>query len=255
MAKSSGLGDNLYIAGYDISGDTGSVDTISGGPAVLDVTGINKSAHERLGGLRTGAIDFTTFFDSASVAQGGYVGEHGVLSLLPRTDVVVSYFRGTAIGNPSACMVGKQINYDPTRATDGALTVKTQCMSNAFGLEWALQLTAGIRTDTAATNGTSLDTTASLSFGFQAYLQVFSFTGTDATVKLQDSADNSTFADLASGAFTQITTTTPQAQRIAVGGTATVRRYIRAVTITTGGFNPMSFAVAVVKNQFQTVVF
>ena len=49
--------------------------------------------------------------------------------------------------------------------------------------------------------------------------------------------------------FTQITTTTPQAQRIAVGGTATVRRYVRASTVTSGGFTSCTFAVAVVKNQ------
>lgn len=257
MTKQNGLGDNLYIGGYDISGDVGSVDTISGGPAVLDVTGINKSAFERLGGLRSGEIDFTAFFDSASVAVGGYVGAHGILSTLPRTDTLVSYIRGAAIGNPSACMVAKQIGYDPTRAADGGLTFKVQSQANGYGLEWGQQLTPGIRTDTAATNGTSLDlTTVSTAFGWQAYLQVLSFTGTDVTVKLQDSADNSTFADLTTGAFAQITSTTPGWQRIAAAtSTATVRRYVRASTITTGGFNPCSFAVVFVRNLFVVEAF
>ena len=34
------------------------------------------------------------------------------------------------------------------------------------------------------------------SFGVQAYLQVFSFTGTDVTITIQDSADNSSFANI-----------------------------------------------------------
>lgn len=253
MAKQSGLGDNLYLAGYDLSGDVGSVDTISGGPATLDVTTINQSAHSRLGGLRSGEIDFTAFFDSASVAVGGYVGEHGILSTLPRTDVIVSYFRGTALGNPAACMVGKQVNYDPTRAADGGLTLKTQCMANGFGLEWGVQGTAGIRTDTTATNGTGVDlgtVVAAAGFGLQAYLQVFGVTGTSCTVKLQGSSDNGgsdAFADIVGGGFVAATPGgSPQAQRIATASNLTIERYIRVVT--TGTFNPASFAVVIVPN-------
>jgi len=58
-----------------------------------------------------------------------------------------------------------------------------------------------------------------------------------------------TFADLAGGAFAQITSGTPQAQRIAVGGTAAVRRYLRAATVTTGGVTSATFAAAVIRNR------
>ncbi len=58
---------------------------------------------------------------------------------------------------------------------------------------------------------------------------------------------------MASGAFTQITTTTPQTQRIAVGGTAAVRRYLRVATVTTGGFSSLVFSVVFVRNQTATV--
>lgn len=87
-------------------------------------------------------------------------------------------------------------------------------------------------------------------FGFQAFLHVASFTGSSAVVKLQDSADNTTFTDIASGAFTAVTSTTPQAQRIAVGGTAAVRRYVRAST--TGTFSSVSFWVQLSQNQVVT---
>lgn len=82
--------------------------------------------------------------------------------------------------------------------------------------------------------------------GFQAFLHVASFTGTSAVVKLQDSADNTTFTDVASAAFTAVTSTTPQAQRIAVGGTAAVRRYVRVST--TGTFSNVSFWVQLSQN-------
>lgn len=61
--KVSGLGDNFYLGGYDLSGDLASVDTISGARDVNDVTAINQLANQRLYGLKGGSWSFTTFFD------------------------------------------------------------------------------------------------------------------------------------------------------------------------------------------------
>ncbi|ACU71751.1 hypothetical protein Caci_2842 [Catenulispora acidiphila DSM 44928] len=245
MSKRSGLGQQLFVGGYDLSGDIGSLSKISGSVAVLDVTGINKFAFERIGGLRDGAMDFMAFFNTATGQA------HPVLSALPRGDVGVMMLISTTLGDPAACLVAKQLNYDGTRATSGAFTFNVGTQANGFGIEWGKTLTAGKRTDTAATNGTSVDggaTNAPSAFGLQAYLQVMAFTGTDVTVKIQDSADNATFADLSGAAFTQITSTTPQTQRIAISNSANVRRYLRASTVTTGGFTSLAFAVAYVRN-------
>jgi hypothetical protein len=161
--------------------------------------------------------------------------------------VILTYCRGTTLGDPAASLVAKQVNYDPTRADDGMLTFGVSAQSNGYGIEWGRQLTAGLRTDTAATLGTGIDTTASASFGGQAYLHVTAFTGTDVTIKIQDSADNVTFADVAGFAFTQITAA-PASERIAFGNTATLRRYLRATTVTTGGVTSLTFSVNVIKN-------
>jgi hypothetical protein len=243
MAKQSGLGDNLYVGGYDLSGDIGSLSTIGGGPAAIEVTGINKSAKERLGGLRDGTLEYMAFFNKAA----GHA--HPVLSALPRTDVLTTYCRGTTLGKAAACMIGKQMDYAPSRSDKGELTIKVTASANGYGLEWGQQLTAGLRTDVAAANGASLDGGAATSFGFQAYLQCTAFTGTDVTVRLEDSADNVSFAAVASGAFTQITGGAPLTQRIAVGGAATLRRYVRASTITTGGVTSVTFSVVVIRNK------
>lgn len=241
MAKQSGLGDNIYIGGYDLSGDVGAIQTIRGSRAALDVTGIDKSAYERILGQADGEMSFNAFFNDA-VLQ-----EHVALAGLLTTDRVVNYFRGTTLGNPAAGIIGKQINYDPSRNQDGSLISTVQVLSNGYALEWGRSLTAGKRTDTAATNGASIDTTASASFGAAAYLQVFAFTGTDVTVKIQDSADDASWADVSGMAFTQITSA-PGAQRIETASlTATIRRYLRAVTVTTGGVTSVQFAVGIVK--------
>ena len=247
MAKQSGLGDNFYLHGYDISGDIGSI-SVSGGPAALEVTGIDKSAYERIGGLRTGGMNWSAFFNPTDDRA------HDRLENLPTTDVIATYFRGTTLGNPAACQVSKQINYDGNRGDDGAFTFQVDAQSNGFGVEWGRSLTAGVRTDTAATNGSSIDTAASASFGAQAYLQAFGMSGTDVTVKIQDSADNSSFADVSGLAFTQLTAGR-SAERIATANNATIRRYLRAVTVTTGGFSSLAFAVVIVKNEIAGQVF
>jgi len=239
VPKQSGLGDALYLDFYDLSGDVGAIDTISGGPVALGVTAINKSAQERLGGLRDGGMEFTSFFNDATDQ------EHLALRGLPTTDRVVSYFRGTALGGQAASVVAKQINYDGTRGEDGSLTFKVQALANVFGLEWGRSLTAGKRTDSTATNGASVDhTDVSTAFGWQAFLHVFAFTGTSVTVTLQDSADDAAFANLTGGAFTAATGQT--SQRLEGGRTATVRRYLRAIT--TGTFSNAVFSVVFVRN-------
>lgn len=249
--KSSGLGDNLYIAGFNASGDIQQLGRVGGGPALLNYTGIDKGGYERLGGERDGAIEYTAFFNHVAVTGG----THEKLAALPRTDQIVTYCRGTTLGDAAASLVSKQINYDPQRGDDGMLTFGVSAQANSFGIEWGQQLTPGLRTDSAATNGTGIDTLASSSFGGQAYLQVSAFTGTDVTVKVQDSADNVTFADVAGFNFTQITAGAPLAERIALGNTATLRRYLRASTVTTGGFTNLVFAVNVIKNEIAGVTF
>lgn len=249
MGKAGGLNQRLYVAGYDISGDIIEVNNCAQPVSPLDTTGIDKSAMERIPGQRDGIIDVTAWFNPENVTS---VQEHAVYSTLPRTDVQVMYVLETpAIGAAVAMQVSQQINYDPKRAQNGEFTFGVSSQANAWGQEHGKLLTVGKRTDTAATNGSSLDqVTASTAFGWQAYLQVFAFAGTDVTVKIQDSADNSAWADLAGAAFTAITTTTPQTQRLGTvnGSTAAVRRYVRVATTTAAGFTNLVFAVGFVRN-------
>jgi hypothetical protein len=240
MPKTTGLGDRLYVDGSNLSGDIGSLQGITGGPAALDVTAIDKSAPERLGGLRTGAINFTAWFNP-SAGQ-----EHAVLKTLPYGNRVVTYGRGAVLGAPAASCVAKQIGYDPNRNADGSLTLPVTTTSDGFGLEWGLQFTAGVRTDTTATNGTSIDNGAATALGAQFYLHVIAITGTSVTVTMQDSADNVSFANITGGVFAAAAVA--GAQRIAVTGN--VRRYVRAIT--TGTFTNAQFVVNGVRNETVT---
>lgn len=233
-----------WVGGNNLSGDMMTITRISGGPAALDYTDITESAYERVGGERDGGIDWTSYFNPARA--------HPVLAALPRTDVIVSAAAGTAVGSPVANCVALQIGYDPTRNQDGSLTAAVTTNADGFGLEWGESLVAGSRTDTTATaSGTGLDGGASSSFGAQFYLQLEAFTGTSVTVKIQDSADNATFADLSGAAF--VAATAIGAQRIAIANNATVRRYVRVAT--TGTFTNAVFQVNMVRNAIAGQVF
>lgn len=246
MAKQSGLGDALYIAGYDLSGDINALGNVGGGPAALDFTGINKSAHERKGGIRDGRFQFTSFFNPAAAAA------HPRLSALPRGDVILSYFRGTTAGGESANLVAKQANYDGTRGDDGSFIFAVEALANGYGVEWGTSMTAGLRTDTEATDGDSVDFgSGSTAFGLQAYLHVFAFTGTSVTVKLQESSDDAAadaWADVTGGGFAAATGIT--SERIQTARDQTVERYLRVVT--TGTFTNAVIAVSVVRNDVAT---
>lgn len=247
--KQSGLGDNFYIGGYDLSGDVSALSQISGGPVPIDVTGIKQSANSRIGGLRTGGMQFTTFFQSNDGVGQAYA--HDALSVLPRVDTIGSYFRGTTLLNPCASMNSRQLNYDPTRDNSGNVTFAVELQSDGYGLEWGVMLTAGLRTDTTATTGTFVDDNgASSAFGAQAYWQLISFTGTSVTINVNHCATSG-------GSYTSLLTSGAQtaigAGRLASSNSATVNRYLEVTTV--GTFTSAVFAVHWTRNQFAGQVF
>lgn len=148
--KQGGLGARFLVGGYDISGDVNALDSIGGGPALLDGTDITQLAHSRIPALRDGQLGFTVFMDTADA--------HPVLSARPTTDELMTFLvPPLSVGSPACCLNAKQINYDPTRGADGSLLIKVEGHGNLYGLEWGTQLTPGLRTDTGATNGASFD--------------------------------------------------------------------------------------------------
>ena len=252
MGKETGLGAALYVSGIDLSGDTELVSRIAGGPNLLPSTGIDKSAMERFGGNRDGGIEFSSWFNKETDQS------HLTLSTLPTADRIVTYcHRAATIGDSAASVLAKQINYDPTRAADGSLTSGVQALANGYGLEWGKLLTPGKRTDSGATNGATFDYGATIGqtlFGAQAYLHVFAFTGTDATVVIEDSTSD--FAAVTLLTFTEVSALggANNGERIETASrTETVDRYVRVTTTTSGGFSDLVFAVEFVKNETETL--
>jgi len=227
MAKESGLGDSLFVAQYDLSGDIGQVTNVNCPRATFGVSSIQDLAEARILGRKDGSIGFTSYWN---VVAGQ---AHPVLSALPTTDRIVSYFHGSTVGGAAASMTAKQLDYAPQFGADGSLVVTNSMVANGYGLEWSGgatgdgMLTTGKQTfATGAVNGTSIDLgTTSTLFGAAAYLHVFSIASGTAQFTVQDSANNSTFVDIAGMAFTPVTTAT--SERVQGAVSATVRQYVR----------------------------
>lgn len=124
-------------------------------------------------------------------------------------------------------MVAKQLNYDLTRADDGRLTFAVRAESNAYGLEWGNQLTAGLRTDTGATNGTGV------AFGYSGedYVALSGASGTYASTP--DAAALDIVGDIDLRVRVAMTDWTPAAESTLIAkytATGNQRSYALAVT-------------------------
>lgn len=247
MTKTHGMGDQLFIGGYDVGADTNALGRIGGGNAPITMTDITQSGMARTGGERDGGMDVTSYFNPSAG------GAHEIYSGLPRTDTMMTYTIKQTIGNPSANMLAKQVGYDGNRAQSGEYLLTVNGLSNGYGLVWAFQATAGKRTDASATAAGSVSALDQLTvspgaFGGVMFYQLFSLGSGTPTIKLQDSTDNITYNDV-TGATTGALAAAPAFGMIVLGSIA-VNRYIKVVT--TGTFTNAVFHVSFYRHRTAT---
>jgi hypothetical protein len=233
MAKSNGLGMGLLIGSSDLSGDVGVINNISTPVGALDITGINKSAHERLQGLVDGIVGFNTYFNDATGAA--HLALRAPFGTASASRPLTIYF-GADVGDAAFMADTMSLNYDGSREADGMLTFDVELNTLTTLPTYGVMLTSASDTHTGATNGTTVDQGAQTTAGAEAILHVTSFTGSNFTATVQDSSNGSSWGTLK--AFTQVTDI--GTERVTVSGT--VERYVRVIS--TGTFNPVTFAVS-----------
>jgi hypothetical protein len=235
MAKVNGLGQALYVQGYDLSSDASALSGIGYTQELLDTTSIDLSAMERITGRLDATLSVNGWFDNAAgKGHAAYLAS----SKLPTGDRVVTYQMGTAIEGASYILNAKQATYDISNSSGSALATTATFSSNASitgfeGSAYAVMLDAGATTYTATGNGTTVDQAASSAAGSVGVLQFVSGSSVSSfVIKIQHSADGSTWSDLIT--FTTISSDTPTAEIKTSSGT--VNRYIR-LTATLSGTN------------------
>ena len=120
MAKGSGLGDCLSVdysggSARDISNDVTSA-TFDNGQELQVVTGIDKSAQERLILLGDGNVTINGVFNAASNKS------HDVFKVQSGTRTVTYCVGGNSSSNPKLEMEMLVGSYNLERGSDGALT-------------------------------------------------------------------------------------------------------------------------------------
>jgi len=124
----------------------------------------------------------------------------------------------------------------------------TEADSLLYDQPWGLLLLAkSAKTAANSATGAGIDNAASSALGGYMVYQVFSGDGT-ATVSIDDSADDSSYSALSGATSGEIDFSTPTAGLVALGKTATVRRYLRwQLSLNTA--SSVTFALAFVRGR------
>ena len=204
-----------YFNSFSFSRDTNAIST----------TMFGDDNESYIAGIDTSQIDISGLFDGGTDA----VDEELANAFSVTTATPLSVFQnGTTAGEPCVLLDSKIQNYTIDSSVSDAVAVSSQFTGNNFGR--GLSLYALTNTSATATT-TAVDFGSSTTFGGQAFIHITAHSSANIAVKLQSSADNSSFADVTAGGFTAITGT--GSERIAPTGT--INRYVRLVITVTSG--------------------
>ena len=142
--------------------------------------------------------------------------------------VVTVASEGAALGRRAKLVNGDEASYQVKGAVADMVTISAEVQASGTqgGLDGGVLLAAN-QVVSALIANSSVDNTASTTNGGVAHLHVTANTRNGAaTIKVQHSANNSTWADLV--VFTATTNSTTTSERVEVAAGTTINRYIRA---------------------------
>jgi len=209
---------NVFVNEYDFStyfndvSATTSVET-------AEVSAFGSNAKEYIVGLLDGTVSLSGMFDGT--ATGTDVVFSAVLGSTTKQNVIVAP-SGHSNGASAIVLEADDTSYEVSGAVADVVQTSAEFQSSD-GVEHGKILSSGTAISSTG-NGTSVDNALSSANGGVGFLSVPTNTRNgNITVKVQQSADNSTFTDLIT--FTVVTSTQKTFQRVEVTGT--VARYLR----------------------------
>ena len=198
----------------DVSAST-SVDT-------AETSAFGTSAKTYVVGHRDGTISLSGMFEgTASVGTDEFFAT--ALGSATKNKIIVAP-QGNSVAAGAIMLVADDTSYEVSSAIADIVQASAEFQSTD-AVEHGKILSSGSAV-TATGNGTGVDNTASSTNGGAGFLSVpVNTRNGNITVKIQHSADNSTFADLVT--FTVVTSTTKTSERVEVASGTTVNRYLR----------------------------
>lgn len=234
MAAQHGKATALLVDQYDLSAFLNNADW-SRTADTHETTTFGKDSKTYIPGLHDGSISTEGLHETAAGATDPVLA--AALGA-PAGQVVSLLLQGQTHGG--RCKLGRAelTGYDTASPVSDIVTVSAEFQGD--GGIWGGVVLALLEAKTASGNGTAHDAGASTAGGWVANLHVTAVAGTTPsdTVKIQHSADNSTWADL--GTFAAVTAAGSQQ----ITGTGTVNRYVRVVDTISGTTPSITRAVA-----------
>lgn len=202
-----------------------------------ETTAFGSSAKTYITGLMDGTASLSGMFDGAASAYDAQIAS--VLGSSTNSVLTFSQQGSLAIGTRLIATAGKHTSYEVTAPVGDVVSANTEIQADG-GIDSGVSLHA-LTAETVSVNSTSNDNTASTANGGAGYLHVTANTmNGNCTLKVQHSADNSTWADLVT--FSVVATTITTAERVVVASGTTVNRYLRA-TLTTAATGSITYHI------------
>jgi hypothetical protein len=236
MAFTAGRLGAILVAQYDLSAFLKSWDTTRD-IGMLDTTVFGLSSRTYIPGIIDANVTLAGLYDATASTGSDAILNAAFGAAAQKPITILPEGSGTQ-GNRAIIVSADESSYKASAAVDGLVEISAEFKPS--GGMWGGHLASILSAKTTATNTSGVDGAASTTSGWVANLHVTSFTGTSIAIKIADSADNSTFADLTGGAFASVTGVTSEQLNGAAG--ATVRRYTRIAW--SGTFTSVTFAVA-----------
>lgn len=191
----------------------------------------------------TGLVDSTVSLSGLFADGTGEADDIISTALGSDADIVFTVAQDGGLTVGRRCLLGQAIEtkYDISSPVGDVVSTSLDLQSDGeIGRGVVL---AALDSISATGNGTAVDNATSTSDGGTATLHVTANTRNGGiTVKVQHSADNVTYADLAT--FTVVSTATKTSERRVVASGTTVNRYLRASYTVAGSTGSATIAVA-----------
>lgn len=232
-------GKNITIIGdaLDLSTYFNSV-TVGNEVETAETTTFNATSRTYVVGWKNGSVSLEGMFDGSTDAVDATLS-----SALSSDGIAFTIAtEGATAGRRAIVLKSKQTSYDVTSPLGDVVAVSAEATSDG-GLDYGVLLAARQSLTTNLT-GTAVDNGAATTNGYAAHLHATSnVRNGSTTVKIQHSADNSTWVDLIT--FASVSAGTPASERVV--GTGTVQRYLRAVATLAGSTGSITITAALAR--------
>jgi hypothetical protein len=227
---------NVFLDQYDFSTYFNDV-TASTSVDTAETSAFGTSAKTYVVGHRDGTVSLSGMFESTeSTGTDQYFAT--ALGSATKIKLIVAP-EGNSNGAGAIMLVADDTSYEVSSAIADIVQASAEFQSTD-AVEHGKILSSG-STVSATGNGTGVDNGASTANGGAGFLSVpVNTRNGNITVKIQHSADNSTFADLIT--FTVVSSTSKTSERVEVASGTTVNRYLRVnytVAGSTGSATPV----------------